>query len=343
MDITDPQSIYDLIINKIQAGSKCVKAKMKNNLKGVFLDEASVNAGDLDLRPLLSLLHSWDLYPSTTAKQAVERVRGVDVVVTNKVVIDRCLIDRSPSLKVILLTATGMDNVDLQVCEERGISVYNVSDYCTPSVTQHVFSLILILYTHTLAYIGDARNGTWSRSPHFSILTYPIHELHGKTLGIVGYGVLGKSVVKLAQALGMESIIAQRPGGPKQAGREPLERLLPEVDILSLHCPLTAATRNLIGMTQFEQMKKSALLINTARGAIVDNSALAEALRRGIIGGAGIDVLEQEPPPQSHPLLAADIPNLILTPHIAWASIEARQRLIDRVANNLTSWLAERQ
>ena len=315
---------------------------MKNKLKGVFLDEASVNADDLDLWPLLSLLEDWDLYPSTTAEQAVERVRQADVIVTNKVVIDKRLLDRSPSLKVILLTATGMDNIDLDVCKQRSIPVYNVTDYSTPTVTQHVFALILALYTHIVEYSRDARNGAWSMSPHFSILTYPVYELSGKTMGIVGYGVLGKSVAQLAHAFGMNSRIAQRPGGHKQAGREPLESLLPEVDILSLHCPLTAATRNLIGTAEFEKMKKSALLINTARGAIVDNAALAVALKRGQIGGAGIDVLEQEPPPQSHPLLAADIPNLILTPHKAWASIEARQRLINRVADNLNTWLAER-
>ena len=212
---------------------------MKKKLKGVFLDEASVNADDLDLQPLLSLLNDWDLYPSTKAEQAADRIKGADVVVTNKVVIDRALIASCPSLKVILLTATGMDNVDLDVCKKRGIHVYNVSDYGTASVTQHVFSLILMLYTHILEYNKDARNGTWSRSAHFSILTYPIRELDAKTLGIVGYGVLGKSVAKLAQAFGMECRIAQRPGGPKQTGREPLARLLSEVDILSLHCPLT--------------------------------------------------------------------------------------------------------
>jgi glycerate dehydrogenase len=210
-------------------------------------------------------------------------------------------------------------------------------------VAQHVFALILALSTNLIPYQTMTRNGEWSRSEHFSSLKYPIQELDEKTLGLVGYGSLAKGVEKLAIAFGMKILIAQRAGSTTaQSGRILLEDLLPQVDVLSIHCPLTNDTKNLINSDALERMKPSALLINTARGAVVDNGALAQALRDKVIAGAGIDVLEQEPPPIDHPLLASDIPNLILTPHVAWAAIEARQRVVDKVAENLRHWLSSR-
>ena len=233
-----------------------------------------------------------------------------------------------------------MDNVDLDACKEKNIAAFNVSDYCTPSVSQHVFALILALSTKLIPYQTMTRNGEWSRSEHFSSLKYPIQELDGKTLGLVGYGSRAKGVEKLALAFGMKVLITQRAGSTTaQDGRLLLNDLLPLVDVLSIHCPLTPDTQHLINSDTLARMKPSALLINTARGAVVDNAALAQALRDNIIAGAGIDVLEQEPPPVDHPLLASDIPNLILTPHVAWAAIEALQRVVDKVAKNLKHWL----
>jgi len=258
----------------------------------------------------------------------------------------RRLLKQLPDLKVILLTATGMDNIDRDYCQQQGIATYNVTDYCTASVSQHVFSLILALKTQLIPYQSMTRNGDWSRSGQFSSLEYPISELSGKTLGLIGYGSLAKGVEHLAKAFGMKILIAQRVAqgaGSASAseGRLLLDELLPQVDVLSIHCPLTPETKNLISQKQFQLMKPTAIIINTARGAVIDNSALAQALIKGEIAGAGIDVIDQEPPPLDHPLVDANVPNLILTPHIAWAAVEARQRVIDKVAENLRNWLAD--
>ena len=309
-------------------------------LYAVILDEKSFNPGDLDLGGLISLLDNWERYPATKPDQREERLKGKQVAIANKVVFDAPLLAKLPELKVILLTATGMDNIDKAYCQQHGIATYNVTDYCTASVSQHVFSLILALKTQLIPYQKITRNGDWSRSGQFSNLDYPISELAGKTLGFVGYGSLAKGVETLAKAFGMKILIAQRAGSSKASeGRLLLPDLLPQVDVLSIHCPLTPETKNLIGSNEFELMKNSAIIINTARGAVIDKFALAKALINHDIAGAGIDVLDQEPPPLDHPLLDKSIPNLILTPHIAWAAIEARQRVIDKVAENLKDWL----
>ncbi len=315
-----------------------------NKLQAVILDEASFNPGDLDLSTLLKQVDNWRRYPSTKLEEREKNLQGASIAIANKVVFDKPLLEKLPQLKVILLTATGMDNVDLAYCKQREIATYNVADYCTSAVSQHVFALILALYTQLIPYQAMSKNGEWSKSEHFSNLAYPIHELAGKTLGLIGYGNLAKGVEKLAVAFGMNIIIAQRAGAKKaDKDRMLLHDLLPQVDILSIHCPLTPQTKDLIGQPEFQLMKPGALLINTARGAIVDNAALADALKAGKIAGAGIDVLDQEPPPLEHPLLAKNVPNLILTPHTAWAAAEARQRLINKVADNLEHWLKECQ
>lgn len=313
-----------------------------NNYNAAILDETSFNPGDLDLSNLLALNSNWQRYDSTTKDQRLERLQNIDIAVANKVVFDKDLLEQLPDLKVILLTATGMDNIDLDYCKGHQISVYNVSDYGTPSVSQHVFSLLLALSTSLNAYQTMTRNGQWSQSEHFSSLQYPVRELSGKTMGLIGYGTLAKGVEKLALAFDMKVLIAARVGSENAPeGRILIENLLPQVDVLSVHCPLTPVTNKLINRAFLEKMKSSAVLINTARGAVVDNAELAQALRDGVIAGAGIDVLEQEPPPIDHPLLAADIPNLILTPHVAWAAIEARQRVVEKVADNLKHWLSQ--
>ena len=311
-----------------------------NDLNAVILDETSFNPGDLDLTNLLELNKNWQRYDSTTKDQRLERLQNMHIAVANKVVFDGEVLAQLPELKVILLTATGMDNIDLEYCQANDISVYNVSDYGTASVSQHVFSLLLALATSLNDYQTMTRNGEWSKCEHFSSLQYPIQELAGKTMGLIGYGTLAKGVEKLALAFDMKVLIAARAGSESAPeGRVLIEDLLPQVDILSVHCPLTPVTNKLINRVFLEKMKSTALLINTARGAVVDNADLAQALRDGVIAGAGIDVLEQEPPPADHPLLAADIPNLILTPHVAWAAIEARQRVVEKVADNLKDWL----
>ena len=309
--------------------------------RAVLLDEASYNLGDLDLGALVEQVKNWDYYPSTTDEQRYERLQNASIAVINKVRMSAQLISTLPHLELILLTATGTDNVDLEACRARGITVCNVKDYGTPSVAQHVFSLILALLTNLLNYANETRSGAWSRAANFSTLSYPVIELQDKTLALVGYGTLAKGVEKLARAFGMRVVIAQRPGGEPQAGRLAMDDWLAVADVVSLHCPLAENTYHLIDGPALQKMKSSAILINTARGAVVDNAALAKALKSGEIKGAGIDVLEQEPPPADHPLLQADVPNIIVTPHVASASIEARQRLMNKVAENLRGWLKD--
>lgn len=309
-------------------------------MKAVILDEKSFNPGDLDLSGLIKLLDNWDRYPATISEQRLERLEDATIAIANKVVFDQPLLERLPNLKLILLTATGMDNIDRDYCDANNIVYNNVTDYCTGSVSQHVFALILGLSTQLVSYQNFTKSGDWSRSGQFSSLEYPIRELEGKTLGLIGYGNLAKGVEKLAVAFGMKVLISERAGTTgANSDRLPLSELLPNVDVLSIHCPLTPETKHLISTEAFQKMKSSAFIINTSRGAVVDNAALAIALKNGDIAGAGIDVLEQEPPPIDHPLLANNIPNLILTPHTAWAAIEARQRVIDKVAENLKNWL----
>ncbi len=313
-----------------------------HNYRVAILDETTVNPGDLDLSELIELANDCQRYPNTNAEQRLERLEGIDVAIANKVVFDRDLLTQCTDLKAILLTATGMDNVDLEACKELGIAAYNVTDYGTASVSQHVFTLILALSTSLNAYQSMTRDGGWAKSEHFSSLQYPIRELAGKTIGLVGYGTLAKGVEKLAKAFDMNVLIAARVGSTTAPeGRLLLDDLLPQVDVLSLHCPLTPETNKLINRNVLEKMKSNAILINSARGAVVDNAELAQALKDRVIAGAGIDVLEQEPPPADHPLLSTDIPNLVVTPHVAWAAVEARQRVVNKTAENLKDWLSK--
>ena len=306
---------------------------------GVFLDRDSLDLGDLDLSPLEATLPEWRLYPSTAPDTVAERIAPAQVVVVNKVVLDRTLLRGATNLKLVCVAATGTNNVDLDTCRELGIPVCNITAYGTPAVAQHVMLLILALATRFLDYQHDVRAGRWQEADQFCLMNRPIRELAGQTLGIVGYGELGQAVARLAEAFGMTVLLAQRPGGKPQAGRLPLAELLPQVDVLTLHCPLSSETHNLIGERELGVMKRSALLINAARGGIVDEAALAQALRKGIIGGAGVDTLTAEPPREGNPLLDPDIPNLIVTPHNAWAAREARQRLTDLLTLNVRSFL----
>ncbi|AFU98624.1 2-hydroxyacid dehydrogenase [Simiduia agarivorans] len=304
---------------------------------GVMLDGDSLG-NDLNLKDLRATVPHWDWHPNTQPAQTAERIRQADIIITNKVVLDRALLAQAPTLKLICVAATGTNNVDLAAAAERGICVSNVVNYGPASVAQHTLMLMLNLATRAFDYQRAATDGRWSRSPFFCLLDYPIVELAGKTLGIVGYGTLGKKVGALAQALGMQVLVSARPGQPPTDGRVAFDELLAQADVLSLHCPLTPDTQHLINRDTLAKMKPGALLINCARGPLLDETAVADALRSGQLGGAGLDVLSQEPPSPDHPLLQPGIPNLIVTPHTAWASREARQNLVNILTGNILAF-----
>ena len=316
-------------------------------MRAVFLDFGTVSHDDLDTTQLERVLPGITLHATSTDTEVDERIAGVEFILTNKLNITRARMRAVPGLRFIGLTATGTNNVDLEAARELGIAVCNIREYCTVSVTQHVLGSILLL-THRLREYGQAAvDGTWSRSEQFTVPGAPIRELTGKVLGIVGYGVLGQSVAKAARdALGMRVLVAKRQGGdsgssPSQGAvvRCTLDELLRTADVLSLHCPLTPATTGMIGKRELALMKPDALLINTARGALVDLEALVAALKGGDLGGAAIDVLPKEPPTEGSVLFEAGIPNLLVTPHIAWAAFEARQRAVDELALNVEDFL----
>jgi len=306
---------------------------------GVFLDLASLAEADLNLSALQNSLPDWRSFAATSAEQRLAHIADAEVVVLNKVVMDAEILRAAPNLKLICITATGTNNIDLETAAELGVVVSNVTAYATDSVAQHVMAMMLAHHTRLLDYTAAVKRGDWSTSEQFCLLDYPVHELHDMTLGIVGYGELGKGVRQLARAFGMSILVAQRPGGSMRAGRTALDEVLAKSDVVTLHVPLAENTLNLIDARRLALMPSHALLINTARGAVVDNQALADALRKGEIGGAAMDVLDTEPPPLDHPLLAADIPNLIITPHTAWAGRQARQNVVDQTVENIAAYL----
>ena len=307
---------------------------------GVLLERDSLDRGDLDFSHLLATLPDWHVYPRTSPAQQSERIHDATVIVTNKLPLTRAAMDAAPRLQLVCISATGTNNVDLDAAAQLGIPVCNARGYATPSVVQHVFALVLALTTRLPAMQQAIAAQRWQHSEQFCLLDFPVRELAGATLGIIGYGELGKAVAAMAQAFGMRVLIGAHRNSPPPAGRVAFDILLQEADVVSLHCPLTPETHNLIDATALALMKPDALLINAARGGIVDETALATALRNGRLGGAGIDVLSQEPPVNGNPLLAPDIPNLIVTPHVAWASRESRQRLVDQVTENIQAFLA---
>ncbi len=309
-------------------------------MKAVFLDLDSLDKQDLNLQELKGAVDSFCCYDLTLPDQVETRIADAEVVIVNKVVLNETVLRSAKRLRLICIAATGTNNVDLEAAAELGIQVTNCQGYGTASVAQHVFSLMLALHTNLLAYNRSARNGDWEKSTQFCLLDYPIQELCGKTLGIIGYGTLGREVGRLAEAFGMNLLVAQRPGGRPEAGRLPLSDVLNQADVLSLHCPLTEVTRNLIDEAELGQMKAGSFLINAARGGIVNESALADALRAGHLAGAATDVLTVEPPTADNPLLAEDIPNLIITPHSAWGSVEARQRIVDQLTGSICGFKA---
>ncbi|MBA4244640.1 2-hydroxyacid dehydrogenase [Ectopseudomonas hydrolytica] len=313
---------------------------MSNSARAVFLDHASLDLGDLDMHPLQQAFAELTLHAQTAPEQVAERLQGAQVAISNKVPLNAATFAACPELKLVLVTATGTNNIDLNAARAHGVTVSNCQGYGTPSVAQHTLLLLLALATRLPDYQRDVAAGRWQQASQFCLLDHPIVELEGKTLGLLGHGELGSAVARLAEAFGMRVVLGQLPGRPARADRLALHELLPQVDALTLHCPLNEQTRNLIGAAELALMKPQALLVNTARGGLVDEQALADALRRGHLGGAATDVLTQEPPKDGNPLLTGDIPRLIVTPHNAWGSREARQRIVAQVVENAEAFFA---
>ncbi|WP_069862030.1 MULTISPECIES: 2-hydroxyacid dehydrogenase [Pseudomonas] len=309
-----------------------------NSTRAVFLDTASLDLGDLDLQPLRQAFGELVLHPASAPGEIAGRLREANVAISNKAPISAETLAQCPDLRLILVTATGTNNVDLAAARERGIAVANCQGYGTASVAQHAILLLLALATRLPDYQAAVRAGRWQQSTQFCLLDFPIVELEGKTLGLLGHGELGGAVARLAEAFGMRVLLGQLPGRPPRADRLALDELLPQVDAISLHCPLTEQTRGMIGQRELDLMKPGAFIVNTARGGLIDEQALADTLRRGQLGGAATDVLSVEPPKNGNPLLAGDIPRLIVTPHNAWGSREARQRIVGQVTDNAAAF-----
>jgi glycerate dehydrogenase len=304
----------------------------------VFLDAATLDRQDLDLSAL-GAFGPLTLHRVTTAEQVTERIAGATIVITNKVPITAASLAATPSVKLIVSAATGVNQIDLDACQARGITVCNVAGYSTDSVAQHTFALLLNLVTAVNRYSADSRK--WPSFPIFTSLAHPVTELAGKTLGIVGLGTIGHAVAKIAAAFGMNVVAFSRdPASPaSDVPRLGGADFFRTCDVITLHCPLTPQTRHFINRETLSLMKSTALLLNTGRGPLIDEAALAAALRAGHIGGAGLDVLAVEPPPADHLLLAHDLPNLLVTPHTAWTSREARQRLLDGIIADIRGFL----
>jgi glycerate dehydrogenase len=302
----------------------------------VFLERNTFN---VPFRPP-NFAHEWVEYGETDGSQVVDRLRDATIAICNKLALRADVLSQLPKLKLIAVAATGTDNVDLDYCRAHQIAVCNTRGYATSSLPEHALMLMLALRRNLIAYRDDVRAGRWHEAKQFCLLNHPIGDLRRTVLGIVGFGALGKAMAQLGRAIGMEVIIAERKGATTvREGRKSFYDVLRLSDVLSLHCPLTEETKNLIGPEEIAQMKREALLINTARGGLIDDHALLDALKAGRLAGAGIDVLRVEPPREGNPLLEVDLPNLIVTPHNAWASRQAMQTLADQLVDNLEAFV----
>ncbi len=310
----------------------------------VFLDRLSIDCDDLDFSAIAQLTR-YHAFDTSTPENLLEHAAGAEIIICNKVILGAEHFRHLPSLKLICVIATGTNNIDLEAANAVGIRVMNVKDYAAAAVSQHVMLLMLALAGNFLRYQADIAAGRWQRQDQFCLLNHPILSLQGKTLGLIGYGHIARAVEQRALAFDMNVIIAQslRPKPLEAAGRLALERVLQQSDFISLHCPLSEYSRNLFTLKQFERMKNSAFIINTARGGIIHEVDLLQALERGEIAGAALDCIEQEPPTEDNPLLHASKLNLILTPHNAWGTREARQTLVNATASNIQRYLNEQQ
>ena len=306
----------------------------------VFLDSDTISPETTLRSPAFA--HQWHQYDRTTSDQAAERIADADIVIVNKVKLSAETLAKAPKLKLIAVAATGTDNIDLAACQQRGIVVSNVRNYAKHTVPEHTFALIFALRRSICAYRDAVKAGRWQEAAQFCFFDHPIRDLAGSTLGIIGDGVLGQAVATIGRALGMRVLFSAHKGRSGQ-GRlyTPFEDVLKQSDILTLHCPLNANTRNMIGAPEFAQMERKPLLINTGRGGLVDEAAVGPALKAGQIAGAAFDVTSVEPPPIDHPFMALlDRPDFILTPHVAWASAEAIQALADQLIDNIEAFVA---
>jgi glycerate dehydrogenase len=302
----------------------------------VFLDRASLKAAVRKPKGA-----EYVEYEKTSVEEIVPRLAGADVAVVNKVPMRAATLEQLPDLEMIAVAATGYDVIDVGYCKAHGIAVANIRNYAVHTVPEHAFAMILALRRNLLAYREDVENGVWNRSDQFCFFSHPIGDLHGSTLGIIGEGAIGQGTAAIGRAFGMKVLFADHPP-PKAEGIAftPHEEVLAQSDVLSLHCPLMPSTHHLIDLAAFRKMKRNAILINAARGGLVDERALIQALDEGLIAGAGFDVLTVEPPRNGHPLLEVRRPNFILTPHIAWASDGAMQFLADQLIDNIELWAA---
>ena len=284
--------------------------------------------------------HEWIEYGETLPDQVVDRLAGASIVISNKLALREPELSRLPELRLIAIAATGSDCVDLEYCRAHRIAVCNVRGYAVNSVPEHVLMLILALRRNLLGYRDDVQNEKWQQSKQFCLLTRELHDISGSTLGIIGFGSIGQAVARLGEAVGMRVLISEHKNARTiRDGRSEFDEVLQQSDKISLHCPLTAETENMFGRVEFNAMKRNALLINTARGGLVEDAALIEALEQGLIAGAGVDVLREEPPVRGNPLLDLNRPNFIVTPHVAWASNEAVQALADQVIDNIEAFV----
>lgn len=304
----------------------------------VYLERESIRA--TVRRPVFA--HAWQEYPRTLPGEMRDRLQGATVAIINKLPVTEALMAALPDLRMVAVAATGTNNVDLAAARARGIVVSNIRGYAAHTVPEHVIALLMALARNLAAYRASVAQGRWQRSDQFCFFDHPIRDLHGMTLGLIGRGSLGQGVARLAEAFGMRVLFAEHKGAAQvREGYVAFDAVLAESDALSLHCPLTDATRGLIGADELARMKPGAFLINTARGGLVDEAALAACLRGGRLGGAAFDVLSVEPPPDDHPLLAPDLlalPNFIVTPHVAWASAPAMQALADQLIDNIEAF-----
>lgn len=310
--------------------------EMKNRQVVVFLERNTFNVEFR--RPVFE--HEWIEFGETAPDEVVERLPHATIAICNKVALRAEALSQLPQLKLIAVAATGVDNVDVAYCHSHNIAVCNTRGYAVNSLPEHALMLMLALRRNLIAYRDDIVAGRWHKARQFCLLDHPIGDLKGSTLGIVGFGALGRAMARLGQAVGMNVIVAERKNAPAvREGRVTFDDLLRRSDVISLHCPLTEETKNLIGAAEIKHMKRDAILINTARGGLLDDEALLDALRSGVIAGAGIDVLRNEPPRDGNPLLDVDLPNLIVTPHNAWASRQAMQTLADQLIDNLEAFV----
>lgn len=309
----------------------------------VFLDRATIPT-QIEL-PSLPFPHHWIEYDFTTPELVVERAHQAEVIITNKVVLDSNILSQLTNLKLVAISATGFNNVDINYCQQHGIAVTNVQGYATQSVPEHVIAMMFALKRNLKGYHNDIAAGEWQRNKQFCFFTHPISDTAGSTMGVIGSGALGQATAAVAKALGMHVVFAERKGvSPCREGYLPFEQVLAQADVLTLHCPLSEETRHLIGRNELAAMKSSSIVINTGRGGLVDEEALVDALKQGVIRGAGVDVFTDEPADESNSLIAnMHLPNLLLTPHVAWGSDSSIQNLANILIDNISAFMDGRE